>query len=392
VLIVVAPHDDEPGARAEAAALAARFAVETAVHPELVERPRGTVEASDERGTVIANDGILWFSPKDGGALVEVGDIEEEGGGRVARRYHGKIYVTLDGAGTLAVVNAVPEDRLLFGLVPAEMSPGSPAEALKAQAVAARNELLAKLGTRHLTDPYRLCSTQHCQVYAGAGREDPRTTAAVEATRGELLVRDSGGLVDAVYSAACGGHGENNESAWGGAPDPSLRGVPDGPPAAQSGGVLDDDPRVGRFLDEAAQAFCARPRGAASSHRWTVQLDLAQVAARAAVGQLTRIEVLGRGVSGRVTAMRLWGDGGQKEVHGELAVRRLLGNLKSSLFVLAPRSDGSGHLVEVTVQGGGHGHGVGMCQLGAVGRAEAGASYRDILSHYYRGAHVKKLY
>ena len=120
----------------------------------------------------------------------------------------------------------MPEDKLLAGLVPAEMSASSPPEALKAQAVAARNELLAKIGTRHLTDPYRLCSTQHCQVYAGAGREDARATAAVTATRGELLVRDSGGgLVDAVYSASCGGHTEDNEHVWGGAPDASLRGT-----------------------------------------------------------------------------------------------------------------------------------------------------------------------
>src|SRR6185369_10437389 len=134
---------------------------------------------------------ILWFSVPQG--LIEVEDVDKEGGGKELRRYFGRIYVTADRNGKLAVVNAVAEDKLLAGLVPAEMLPSAPAEALKAQAIAARNELLAKVGTRHLTDPYRLCSTQHCQVYAGAGREDPRSTAAVQATRGEVLAREAGG-------------------------------------------------------------------------------------------------------------------------------------------------------------------------------------------------------
>src|SRR6185312_13170643 len=195
--------------------------------PELVDRPRGTVEAVDERGVVVRNDSILWFEPGPAGTIA-LADVDNERGGKETRRYFGKIYVTVDNAGQLAVVNAVPEDKLLAGLVPAEMSASSPPEALKAQAVAARNALLAKIGTRHLTDPYRLCSTVHCQVYAGAGREDARATAAVQATRGELLERDGGGLVDAVYSASCGGHGENNEYVWGGSPDAALRGKLDG--------------------------------------------------------------------------------------------------------------------------------------------------------------------
>ena len=84
-------------------------------------------------------------------------------------------------------------------------------QALAAQAIAARTELLQKIGKRHLSDPYLLCSHQHCQVYSGAGREHPRTTHAVEQTKGQVLVRKNGELVDARYSASCGGHSENND-------------------------------------------------------------------------------------------------------------------------------------------------------------------------------------
>jgi hypothetical protein len=224
VLVAISPRDDEAKAKEAARALAAQHNIDTSVHPELADRPSGTVEATSESGSVVRNDSILWFAAAPG-ALLELRDVDKEGGGREARRYFGLLYVTVDRNGKLAVVNAVPEDKLLAGLVPAEMMPSAPPEALKAQAVAARNELLAKLGTRHLTDPYRLCSTQHCQVYAGAGREDARSTAAVAATRGELLVREDGsGLVDAVYSAACGGHTEDNDRGWGGTADPALRG------------------------------------------------------------------------------------------------------------------------------------------------------------------------
>ena len=87
--------------------------------------------------------------------------------------------------------------------------------------------MLEKIGRRNLTEPYLLCSTQQCQVYAGAGKEHPRTTRAVEKTRGVVLLRDGGGLADVRYSASSGGRTEDNDAIWGGPPDPSLRGRAD---------------------------------------------------------------------------------------------------------------------------------------------------------------------
>jgi SpoIID/LytB domain protein len=399
VLVTVAPLDDEAPARAQARSLSEKFHGDFGVHPELAERPRGTVVATDEHGVAVRNDAILWFAPGNNG-LIEVKDIDKEGGGKESRRYFGRIYVTVDNAGTLAVVNAVPEDKLLAGLVPAEMSPSSPTEALKAQSVAARNELLAKIGTRHLTDPYRLCATQHCQVYAGAGREDARSTSAVVATQGELLLRDSGGVVDTVYSASCGGHTEDNERAWGGTPDASLRGKLDGDANAVrrlNRFASVDDGAVAAFLDEKIDSpeprpYCARPREAKTNFRWTKEIDLAAASARAGVGGWKDVRTVERGVSGRVTRLTIVGEGGTKEVRGELEVRRALGNLKSAMFVLTATRGPDGHLASLSARGGGHGHGIGMCQTGAVGMAESGASYRDILKHYYGSSHLKRMY
>jgi len=101
---------------------------------------------------------------------------------------------------------------------------------------------------------------------------------------------------------------------------------------------------------------------------------------------VTGIEVVARGVSGRARLLRVAGDHGRAEVSGELRIRRLLGNLPSSMFVVERAGDGA------VLRGGGWGHGAGMCQWGAVGRAEAGQGYREILRAYYSGAEVARIY
>jgi SpoIID/LytB domain protein len=395
LLLAIAPHDDEAAARDEAKKIGAQFHVETSLHPEVADRPRGTLVARDERGTVVKNDGVIWFQPLDERGVLEVAPTEKPaggaGGGR--RAFAGAVYVTVDARGKLAAVNAVAEDRLLAGLLPAEMGASAPPEALKAQAVAARNELLAKMGNRHLTDPYRLCATTHCQVYAGAGREDARATAAVAATRGELLTGEAGGLVDAVYSGSCGGHTEDNERAWGGTPDPQLRGVldvapEDAKPLARFATV--DDPAA--FLGALpARPYCDGARGG-SPFRWSARVEAKAIGEGAGVGALRGLEVLARGVSGRAVRVKIVGERGAKEVRGELPIRRALGDLKSALFTFTVEKDATGQPAAIVFRGGGHGHGIGMCQSGAMGMAERGRSYREILQHYYRGAKLRKLY
>ena len=138
--------------------------------------------------------------------------------------------------------------------------------------------------------------------------------------------------------------------------------------------------------------WCARPKEAQVNFRWQKAIDVAALEARAAVGRLRDCVVLERGVSGRATKLRLVGDGAEREIKGELRIRRALGNLKSAMFVLDFARDPSGHVTSLSATGGGHGHGVGMCQVGAVGMATAGKHYDEILNHYYPASHVRKLY
>jgi SpoIID/LytB domain protein len=99
--------------------------------------------------------------------------------------------------------------------------------------------------------------------------------------------------------------------------------------------------------------------------------------------------VLERGRSGRVIRLRVTGERDEVDVVGELRIRRALGDLRSSLFVVELGRDSHGRFV---LTGGGHGHGVGMCQHGAIGMARAGKSHGRILAHYYKDSKTAKLW
>ncbi len=394
VRIAVDPVSSGAGA-ARAAAIARRFGIETSVHQELVRRPSGTVVARSGK-TTIKNASVLWFTPHRSRSTITVERVPTGTGGSQLstgledRRYWGAVYATLDHDGALVIANAVPENKLLAGLVPAEMYPDAPAAALQAQAIAARTELLQKIGRRNLTDPFLLCSTQQCQVYAGAGKEDPRTTRAVDATRGKVLLRDGGGMVDIRYSASCGGHTENNEAIWGGEPDPSLRGRMDDPKGSMS---RITDANIDAFLagGDASDAWCAHGKLAKNRFRWTVKVSVADMTSRVAtqfpqVGRVEQLIPKKRGVSGRIGVLAIQGSKATVLVEGDLRIRRLLGGLKSTLFQVRREGD------RFVFRGAGFGHGVGMCQVGAIGMAAAGKTNTQILHHYYRGTHVHKLY
>jgi stage II sporulation protein D len=383
---------------AHAGELAKRYGVKTQVHEELVRRPAGTIVAKSG-STIIKNPSVLWFQPKRSTETIVVADVPTGTGGSQLetgsedRRYWGTVYVTLDHDGSLVAANAVSEDKLLAGLVPAEMYPDAPQAALEAQAIAARTELLQKIGRRNLTDPFLLCSTQQCQVYGGAGKEDARTTRAIEKTRGIVLLRDGGGMVDIRYSASCGGHTEDNDAIWGGEPDPSLRGRNDdahaGSEAKSMTRITDDN--LDAFLHADGDAWCSKPKGAKAKFRWTEKISADDLTARVSVeypeiGRVKTLTAKARGTSGRIQMLAIAGDKSTVEVTGDLHIRRLLGGLKSTLFEVKREGD------TFVFHGAGFGHGVGMCQLGAIGMAEAGKNHDQILAHYYRGTHVHKLY
>jgi SpoIID/LytB domain protein len=315
---------------------------------------------------------------------------------RSAYRYEGELEIRRDAAGTLAVVNIVDLEAYARGSICAEMDAHYPPEALKAQAVVTRSEALAKAG-RHRADGFDSCAESHCQVYHGLRDQAPAGNAAVAATRGELLMY-AGKPVDAVYHAACGGHTEDASDVWGGADVPYLRGVPDREGRDRpDAGYRADDQKLRDYLTGAPAVNCRQPEYLNLTYfRWVRVLTPEKIrqslADSVSVGQVLDLKPLQRGVSGRIMRLEIRGTQAATVISPEYVIRRALGGLPSSAFVVDRYCDEAGKPVVFVLWGAGWGHGVGMCQAGAAGMAKSGHTYREILAKYYTGAEIRVAY
>jgi SpoIID/LytB domain protein len=377
--------------------LEARHGVEIELHDQLVEYPTGELTLSGGGlGAELTHKDVLWAWPSDWSQTftVKVGGVE--------RAYAGGVIFTVDPEGRLQVINAVPAEKLVRGVVASEVYTSAPMESLKAQSVAARGEVLSYVGARHLGEPYRLCDEVHCQAYKGVGAEHPRTNEAVEATRGEVMVEASSlgeewRIVDARYSASSGGYSENNENVWRDAPKGYLRGRPDAVgalPVQFEGGITEQNIAAWLASDHPAWSN-TQDFGGGNTWRWEKTVEAGVVQAwldkHFQIGRLREAQVLARGVSGRVIELRFVGDRGEAVLERELAVRRAFGGLRSSMFTMKIDRDAKGYPARFHFRGGGFGHGVGMCQTGAMimGRTKR---YDDILSFYYQGVSLRRVY
>jgi SpoIID/LytB domain protein len=138
-------------------------------------------------------------------------------------------------------------------------------------------------------------------------------------------------------------------------------------------------------------ASLAPPNKYRWERRFTAQ-EMDELVAPLKLGQVRALSVVERGISGRARLLTVAGERGAAQIRGELSIRRLFGMLNSAAFTVAADRTADGKLVGWVFRGAGWGHGVGMCQTGAIGRAEAGHSYRTILRHYFSGATVERIY
>jgi stage II sporulation protein D len=313
--------------------------------------------------------------------------------GKPDRPYRGAFELIAKTEG-LTVVNAVPLEEYLWGVVSSEMSPRYPLEALKAQAIAARTYAARNIG-RLSSLGFDLDDTAACQVYGGVPSEDPRTTQAVNDTAGMVIVYN-GKIIDAVYSSTCGGITESAEQAWGKA-IPYLQSVTDyeADAAAPFNPRPADEDGWAAFFKTNRGLHCLQPKWAnPEAFRWVRLLTRKEVETalgqNGKIGTLQNLTVLKRGESGRITALKVEGTAGAVTLDGELKIRRSLGSLRSSAFTVDIYRDDNGTPVVFAFWGGGWGHGLGMCQVGAVGRAELGGSCEKILTHYYTGVTLEK--
>lgn len=323
------------------------------------------------------------------------------------RRYPETIVFQVDGDGMLTVTNVLAIETYLQGVIPSEMHEGFPIEALKAQAIASRSEILAKLGISHQADPFDVCADVHCQVYSGLSKRSETTDQAVRETRG-LVLSHKGKVCSAVYSAVCGGHTENNENAWGGEAKQYLEGRYDGPDRLRLYGDLSEEKNVKRWIDRTPDAYCNTKRDDAlpaleytkKYFRWEVRYSQAELRETIekntgrSVGAILNIKPMARGKSGRILKLTVEGKTGDIILQGELEIRKALSpnTLWSSCFYTVKRGWTAGAPDEFLIKGAGWGHGVGMCQTGAAILALNGSRFDHILRHYYKGAQIRRLY
>jgi stage II sporulation protein D len=270
-------------------------------------------------------------------------------------------------------VQVIPLEEYVRGAVLSEAAApsGNPTvsgQMLQVQAIVARTYALANRG-RHSAAGFDLCSSTHCQLFQPSRVQTSTwvaaATEAVRATSG-LVLWHQGAAAVAVFHADCGGHTTTPLDAWSGSGRAYLKAVPDDGPA------------------EAAHAM------------WTSTLQPERLRQalnadeRTAVGEwLDSITVLDRNASGRAETVALHGER-ERLVKGEVfrdVVSRQLGarTLKSTLFTV--RRDRTGFVFE----GKGFGHGVGLCQAGALACLRAGFGMRDVLERYYPGTSLHEL-
>jgi SpoIID/LytB domain protein len=319
------------------------------------------------------------------------------------RIYSGRIEIRAGPDDRLVLVAVLPLEEYLRGVVPSEIGPDSPHEALCAQAVAARSAAVLALTTRIYGGPHHdICSDVACQAFSGLTKASAATDAAVMATRGLILV--SGGKpVSAYYASNCGGHSEDIRHVW---PDRANDRTYWNTAHFDGDGStpldLASESGMRAWLDESPPVFCNPdfakvPEWAAKNFRWTREVTADELtslvaAQREGLGRIIAIRPVRRGPSGRLIEAEFVGENGSLRVTPELAIRQIFKPpLKSSAFIVDSRGDTTQPEVFI-IRGAGWGHGVGMCQTGAVGMANAGRKHPEILRHYYPNASLSRIY
>ncbi|MBW2570663.1 MAG: SpoIID/LytB domain-containing protein, partial [Deltaproteobacteria bacterium] len=270
------------------------------------------------------------------------------------RRFRGDFTILADSK-TLSVINNIPVEQYLYGVVPKEMPPNWAKEALKAQAVAARTYALY-IKNKSADKSYDVQSTTLSQVYGGFDSEKKESNLAVDETRGEVITY-GGKLIVAYFHSSSGGHTEDSKNVWT-ADLPYLKGVPDG--------------------------FSANiPNG-----EWKFFVSYNDMQNRLNkyglnIGQIRGLNAAGESRSGRLLKVRIIAKNGATELKSNnFRIKIGATKLKSTLLKITPDHNG------ILFAGKGYGHGVGMSQWGANMMAKEGFGYQDILKHYYHNVQI----
>ncbi len=355
------------------------------------------------------------------------------------QKFQGALKLMVRG-GKIVAVNVLPVENYLVSVISSEMRADSSPALLKAHAVISRSWLLAQVrkqkglegaGTEYQSRfeteteytqwwdredhaDFHVCADDHCQRYQGITRaENPNVAEAVRETSGVVLMYD-GQIADARFSKCCGGVSELFENCWEPVHHDYLAKVVDNvaaPVGYEMG--LEVERNADKWLRESPDAFCNTKDAvvlkqvlndydleAKDFYRWKVEYsrgELSELIGRRSgkdFGEIVDLIPVERGASGRLMRLKVVGTKLSLTIGKELLIRRWLSesHLYSSAFVIDKVGDADGLPEKFVLSGGGWGHGVGLCQIGAAVMGHRGYSYQEILGHYFRGAGLSKEY
>ncbi len=312
--------------------------------------------------------------------------------------YGGWLKLQPNAYGNYTLVNHVPLETYLRGVVPHEIGPNAPPTAAKAQTIIARTYALQNR-RRFAADDYELCATTHCQVYYGLSGTSPKADEAIQQTAGQVLTYNNQ-LVDALYSSTAGGVTAKFSDVWNGEERPYLQAVIDSaqPIWNLSSQSLADEATFRKFINlkdgfnETGRKFL-RWRYPATLAELNQDLKKYLTNRRHPLANFTTIydmNVTRRSPSGRILMLEVLTDKGVVELAKNEA-RSAFGPPRSTLFYLEPTYDANQRLQSIFFVGGGFGHGVGMSQFGSYKLSQLGWSAEQILGFYYPGTQIRQL-
>ncbi len=346
---------------------------------------------------------------------------------RIDQHLPGSLHFYLErGQNYLTVVNELPAETYLAGVITSEMSSACPVEFLECQAVVARSWLLNLQSHKgkHPDHPYTACNDDHCQRYQGSDGATDEAVRAVNRTRGLIIRNDDGTIGNAMYSKSCGGSTSDPSHIWRN-PIKGCQVALDAPDRFKAHAYFPvNEENAFQWLTEdwwkTSEIFCSpnvvseedllqylgRVDHPGPYFRWEVSYTGERLAGLLRrhedftnLDRVLALEPAGRGPSGRLWAVAVRyesrnGKTHRRLVEGQNNIREVLHSsfLYSSAFVVdhVPPTDSTGE--RFILHGGGWGHGVGLCQIGALGMALKGYDLEQIINHYYSGVTLHQQY
>lgn len=407
---------DELNTEAEAKAFAQQrlSGFQYQIFREKIHEPYASFELFDsELEKLSESENVIRILPESDDVITYLFDSHSENEVQARQQKHrslvGPLEFRCNDEGKIIVICELPLEQYIESVVATEMRPDLPPAVIQAQAIAVRSRAIASLGIRHPDDNFHLCSSSHCQRFQGVITAAEPIAKAVRETQG-LVLHDGRLVVDAYYSLICGGHTEAYSSL---SPDTGQEPYPAVFCAnSQTSDVraidLTTDTAIRDWVLNEPDVYCNLAKQIPNSQyissikpfRWQVHYDheeLEEIISTKIgypIGSLFDIIPIRRGVSGRIFEVEILGSLKNVLITGEQNICQVLApdRLASSCFVIDRQFDDEGFPISFTFYGAGVGHGVGLCQAGGIALALQGKNYAEILSHYFRGIEIKKIY